>query len=185
MRLSPFDYSSRASTVCRGCGKALSWINGRRGRSRPPIRLYPPAPAPLPHAAEIALIYLKSRLGGPHAPYGLRLIGKPREENNAQIDRCGRLRLINCNFGTSHDACTASSAGQHGDANCSRLRPGQNAYRWRMRGTDDRAPDPPRRPQMRAMAGRRLRFVSVSALDWRWVDPDRTPVIGSWRFHSA
>jgi len=38
----------------------------------PPIRLYQPAPAPLPHAAEIALIYLKSRLGGPHAPYGLR-----------------------------------------------------------------------------------------------------------------
>jgi hypothetical protein len=92
--------------------------------------------------------------------------GQPREENNAQIDCCGRLRLIGCNFGTRHDACTACSARRHGDTNCRRLRPRQNANRGRMRGTHDRPSDPPRRSQVCSVAGWCLRWIRVNALDW-------------------
>jgi hypothetical protein len=53
-------------------------------------------------------------------------------------------------------ACAACSAGRHGDTSCRRMWPGQNKNRRCMLRTDDRTPDSPRHPQMRAMAGRCL-----------------------------
>lgn len=86
---------------------------------------------------------------------------------NAQIDcHCG-LRLIDFNSGASYNACAASAGGRHGNASCRRLRPGQDQNRRRMRCTDYRPPDPPRRPSVCAMAGRYLCFVRVNATLWR------------------
>lgn len=86
----------------------------------------------------------------------------PWERNNAQVDRYRRLRLYNGNLGTGHDACTDCSAGRHGDGDCRRMWPRQDQNKRRMRRTDHRTADPPRRPQVRAMECRRLRRVSVS-----------------------
>ena len=46
-----------------------------------------------------------------------------------------------------------------GDTNSGRMWNGQDTSQRRMRRTDHRAPDPPRRSQMRAMECRRLRVV--------------------------
>jgi len=54
------------------------------------------------------------------------MIGQLKEENNAQIDSCGRLRLVGCNIGAWYDTCDASSDERHSNASCCRLRPGQD-----------------------------------------------------------
>ena len=56
-------------------------------------------------------------------------------------------------------------AGRYGDTSGGRMRSGQDQNQRCMRSADDRAPDSPRRPQMRAMAGRRLRPISVAGSD--------------------
>jgi hypothetical protein len=96
--------------------------------------------------------------------------------DNAQIDcHCG-LRLVDFNIGASYNACAASAGGRHGNASCRRLWPRQDQNRRRMRCTDYRPPDPPRRPSVCAMAGRYLCFVRVNATLWRSVQPwNRTP----------
>src|SRR6185436_10113851 len=75
------------------------------------------------------------------------------ENNNAWIDCCGWLRLVDCNIGSGHDTCSAAPGRRDGNASCCRLWPGQDAGEWRMRGTNYRPPDSPSRPQVCAMAG--------------------------------
>ncbi len=54
---------------------------------------------------------------------------------------------------------TAAAAGRHDDASCSRLWSGSDTGQRCLRGTNHHAPNPPSRPQVRAMAGQHLRIV--------------------------
>jgi hypothetical protein len=74
------------------------------------------------------------------------MIGQLKEENNAQIDSCGWIRLVGCNIGARYDTGAASSAGRHGNASCCRLRPGQDTSQRYVRGADYRPSDAPSRP---------------------------------------
>ena len=102
---------------------------------------------------------------GPAIPLLLkseRSVGK--EEWNDQADCCCRLRLVNRNIGSSHDACTDLSAQeQYVDANRRRLWSGQDPGQRRMRGQNNRPSNPQGRSQVCPMAGWSLRIVPVKA----------------------
>jgi hypothetical protein len=82
-----------------------------------------------------------------------------------QVNCCCWLRLVGRDIRASYDARADSSAGRHDFANCRRLRPGQDNGERCVRGKNHHSPDPPRRPQVCAMAGRRLRLVRVNATE--------------------
>jgi hypothetical protein len=127
------------------------------------------------------LIYLKTLPDGCVCGAGRRIFLTVKEERHAQIDDRDWLRSIGCNIRARNDACAASSTGRHGDASCCRLWSGQDTGQRRMRGADHGSPDPPGRPQVRAISGRRLRCirVNVSGLAPGPSRSDATPMDGS------
>jgi hypothetical protein len=127
------------------------------------------------------LIYLKTLPDGCVCGAGRRIFLTVKEERHAQIVDRDWLRSIGCNIRARNDACAASSTGRHGDASCCRLWSGQDTGQRRMRGADHGSPDPPGRPQVRAISGRRLRCirVNVSGLAPGPSRSDATPMDGS------
>ena len=84
-----------------------------------------------------------------------------------QVDCCYLLRLIRRNVGTGFNASADCPGGRHDHASRRRLRPGEDDGQPCVRGKNHHTPDPQGRPQMRAMARRRLRSVPVN---WRLID---------------
>jgi hypothetical protein len=69
--------------------------------------------------------------------------------------------IISYGISASHDtrANRAPCAGRYDHAGSRWLRSGQDPHQWRMRGKNDRPPDPSRSPPLRAMAGKHVRTV--------------------------
>jgi len=75
------------------------------------------------------------------------------------------LRLIRRNVGTGFNASADCPGGRHDHASRRRLRPGEDDGQPCVRGKNHHTPDPQGRPQMRAMARRRLRSVPVNVTE--------------------
>src|SRR5215467_8737925 len=90
-----------------------------------------------------------------------------REAKNDQVDCCCWLCLGRRNLGAGHYARVDSSAGRHDDSSRFRLRSVQDPDQWGLRGQNYGPPDSPSRPQVSAVAERRLRpLTGERYLNW-------------------
>ncbi len=114
---------------------------------------------------------------------GQECVTQKTEEQDDQTDGDCSGCVGRRNSGASHDARADFSAGWRDHANCCRVRGGQNASQRRMRGQNHHPPHPPGCPQVSAVAGGRLRAVSVkvtelASITWGIGASSRSLVLG-------